>query len=313
MYMQQFIQAFAGDESLALCRAMAIANGNQSLDHQTLTQDEAKRHIISYTQVPSFHQWEELSEEIFEALSGKTNEEASHYIHKIHMKLRHVAAYFHSTGKTENHTLINAYFSCIKATLTKARQVLEAVGYCDSIDLSIYNHKWNKPSFHAIAGIGLALERLGNIIQGCLYESHSAKTIFDYEKENGVLLVKDITTESLAKAMDWTLELAESHMHIQPGQKRKIVPLSTIEELAAAITDGKITKDGALQCSNREFVQYCYDHRYFLPLNKADWKPIDSLLKARNGKVLTADILSKVAHQLDKEGYIEKATRYSKR
>ncbi len=68
MYVQQFIQSFAGDESLALCRAMAIANGNQSLDHQTFTQDEAKRHIISYTQVPSFHQWEEL----FEALSGKT-------------------------------------------------------------------------------------------------------------------------------------------------------------------------------------------------------------------------------------------------
>lgn len=312
MYMQQFIQTFAGDESLALCSAMAVANGNQSLDSQAITQESAKRYIVSCVHVPSFDQWDELTEEIFSAIHGKTAEEISHYIHRVHMKLRHVAGYFRSTGKTENHSRVNAYFTCIKATLTRARQVLESVGYRDSIDLGLYNHKWNKTSFHAIATIGLALERLGNIIQGCLYETGSAKTIFDYEKENGVILVSDITTESLAHAMDWTLELAQTRMHVTTGQNRKIAPLSTIAELAAAIRDSKINAYGALLCSNREFVLYCYEHRYFLPLNTPDWKPVDSLLKARNGKILTAGALAKVAHQLDKEGYFDKQVRYSK-
>ena len=43
----------------------------------------------------------------------------------------------------------------------------------------------------------------------------------------------------------------------------------------------------------------------FLPMHKADWKPIDNLLYSQKGKLLTAEALAKVYQQLKKEAYID--------
>jgi hypothetical protein len=57
---------------------------------------------------------------------------------------------------------------------------------------------------------------------------------------------------------------------------------------------------------------YCYEHRFFLPLNKKDWKKIDGMLTSDQGKTLSAGDLAKVAQQLNKEFYFDKAIRYGK-
>jgi len=57
---------------------------------------------------------------------------------------------------------------------------------------------------------------------------------------------------------------------------------------------------------------YCYDHCFFLPLNKKDRRKIDGLLTSDQGKILTSGDLAKVAQQLSKEGYFDKKIRYGK-
>lgn len=94
--------------------------------------------------------------------------------------------------------------------------------------------------------------------------------------------------------------------------KKIIAPLSTIPELAQAKKDLQIDDKGHLLVSNRAFVMYCYEHRFFLPLNKKDWKKIDGMLTSDQGKTLSAGDLAKVAQQLNKEFYFDKAIRYGK-
>lgn len=179
------------------------------------------------------------------------------------------------------------------------------------IPLGDYNRKWDKKSFHDIRTIGLALERLGNIIQGCLYENDIRTPVFDYQSQCGVKLVDTITTDSIAISMDWTQTMAQYYL-ASTDTKKIIAPLNTIPEIKQVIKDNQIDDKGHLLVSNRAFVMYCYEHRFFLPLNKKDWRKIDGLLTSDQGKTLSAGDLAKVAQQLNKEFYFDKALRYGK-
>ena len=60
-YVNEYIQTFAGEAALSLLRCMAIANGNNSLDSITLTQSEATRYIVTYSQnvsLADYNNWE---------------------------------------------------------------------------------------------------------------------------------------------------------------------------------------------------------------------------------------------------------------
>ena len=295
---------------------MAVANGNNSLDSITLTQSEATRYIVTYQENPAietYHSWKELREEIYTTIHNYRTDTISlrRYICRMLMDVRLPAAYYHCSERTDQNALdVNAFFACIMNCLQKAHTMLEAVGYL-KIPLGDYNHKWDKPCFHDIRTIGLALERLGNIIQGCLYENDIRIPVFDFQSQCGVKLVETITTHSLEVSMDWTQTMALHYMGSGDSNKR-IVPLCTIEELAKAMADGQVNDKGHLLVSNRAFVMYCYDHRFFLPLNKKDWRKIDGLLTSDQGKTLTSGDLAKVAQQLNKEFYFDKAIRYGK-
>ena len=315
-YVNEYIQTFAGEAALSLLRCMAVANGNNSLDSITLTQSEATRYIVTYQENPAietYHSWKELREEIYTTIHNYRTDTISlrRYICRMLMDVRLPAAYYHCSERTDQNALdVNAFFACIMNCLQKAHTMLEAVGYL-KIPLGDYNHKWDKPCFHDIRTIGLALERLGNIIQGCLYENDIRIPVFDFQSQCGVKLVETITTHSLEVSMDWTQTMALHYMGSGDSNKR-IVPLCTIEELAKAMADGQVNDKGHLLVSNRAFVMYCYDHRFFLPLNKKDWRKIDGLLTSDQGKTLTSGDLAKVAQQLNKEFYFDKAIRYGK-
>ena len=308
-YVNEYMQTFAGEAALSLLRCMAVANGNNSLDSITLTQSEATRYIVTYQENPAietYHSWKELREEIYTTIHNYRTDTISlrRYICRMLMDVRLPAAYYHCTERTDqNSQEINAFFACIMNCLQKAHSMLEAVGYM-KIPLGDYNRKWDKKSFHDIRTIGIALVRLGNIIQGCLYENDIRTPVFDYQSQCGVKLVETLTTDSLVRSLDWTPEMAQYYMNVTDS-KKKIVPLHTIPELKQAIQDEKITEKGVLLVSQRSFVQYCYDNGFFLPLNKKDWERIDSLL--------TSGDLSKVAHQLQKDEFLDHNTRYRKR
>lgn len=315
-YVNEYIQTFAGEAALSLLRCMAVANGNNSLDNIILTQSEATRNIVTYSQnaaISEYNNWEMLMDEIYYELKDIKSDPNSirRYICRMMMKLRVPAAYYHSSKDNANEKAINAFFACIMKSIQKAVTMLEALGYTD-ISLGEYNRKWDKQSFHDICIIGHSLERFGNIIQGCLYENAITTPVFDYQSQCGVKLVESVTADSLIKAMDWTPEMAQYYMNSGDSKKR-IIPLCTIPELKQAIDDGKISEKGVLLVSQRAFVQYCYDNRFFLPLNKKDWERIDSLLSSAQGKTLTSGDLAQVAHQLQKGEYLDHRTRYRKR
>ena len=312
MHVDDFIQTFAGERTLSLLRCMAVANGNLSLDSTSVTLQEAKRYIVTYetdADISDYHDWDALREEIYTALyrCDSNPHRIRRYICRMLMDLRTTASYFHNAHPDANARLVNEFFSCIVRSMRQAVKLLETVGYAS--DLGTYNHKWNKPCFHDITRIGTAIDRLGNMIQGGLYENGYATTIFEYQNQCGVTLLSDITPESLSVSMNWTTDLARFHLGATASTQR-IAPLTTIGELRQAIKDGKINDKGRLLCSNRAFVLYCYDNLMFLPMNKTDWKRIDSLLTSDKGKPLTAEVLSKVSQQLRKEEYIEDRIRF---
>lgn len=166
-YVNEYIQTFAGEAALSLLRCMAVANGNNSLDSITLTQSEATRYIVTYQENPAietYHSWKELREEIYTTIHNYRTDTISlrRYICRMLMDVRLPAAYYHCSERTDqNSQEINAFFACIMNCLQKAHTMLEAVGYL-KIPLGDYNHKWDKPCFHDIRTIGLALERLGH-------------------------------------------------------------------------------------------------------------------------------------------------------
>lgn len=259
---------------------MAVANGNTSLDSTSVTLQEAKRYIVTYetdTDISDCHDWDALREEIYTAMykCDSNPHRIRRYICRMLMDLRTTASYFHNVHPDANARLINDFFSCIVHSMCQAVKLLETVGYTSN--LGTYNHKWNKPCFHDITRIGTAIDRLGNMIQGSLYENGYTTSIFDYQNQCGVTLLADITPESLSASMNWTTELARFHFGVTASTQR-IAPLTTIGELRQAIKDGKIYDKGRLLCSNRAFVLYCYDKLMFLLMNKTDWIRIDNLL-----------------------------------
>ncbi len=73
MHFGNFISTYCGNESRALCRAMSIAKGFQSLDNFTLTQDEALKFVASYNSSAdlscyTYCHWKELHDEIYNNL-----------------------------------------------------------------------------------------------------------------------------------------------------------------------------------------------------------------------------------------------------
>ena len=250
-YVNEYIQTFAGEAALSLLRCMAVANGNNSLDSTTLTQSEATRYIVTYSQNASladYNNWEMLMDEIYYELKDMKSDPNSirRYICRMMMKLRLPAAYYHSPKDNANDKAINAFFACIMRSIQKAITMLEALGYTD-ISLGEYNRKWDKQSFHDVCIIGNSLERFGNIIQGCLYENAINTPVFDFQSQCGVKLVESVTADSLIRSMDWTPEMAQYYMHSGDSKKR-IIPLCTIPELKQAIDDGKVNEKGVTAC-----------------------------------------------------------------
>ena len=161
-YVNEYIQTFAGEAALSLLRCMAVANGNNSLDSITLTQSEATRYIVTYSQNASladYNNWEMLMDEIYYELKDMKSDPNSirRYICRMMMKLRLPAAYYHSPKNNANEKAINAFFACIMKSIQKAITMLEALGYTD-ISLGEYNRKWDKQSFHDVCIIGNSLE-----------------------------------------------------------------------------------------------------------------------------------------------------------
>lgn len=316
MSLQHFKTAFGGHEAITLCQSLAVANGNQSLHDTTLSQSEAKRYIATWQgdlSLFSSPQWTLLAEEIYQLLDEcKENpHKIKREVCKILMHFRKVAPYFfHINNENTNQVNINGYFRCIIKTFHEAQRTLHAIGHSIGITSGEFDSKWNKPIFQAIAQIGIALETLANIIQGCLYEHGIKTSLFEYQKACGIALTSEITPESLAQSMDWTIEMAKDYMNISSEEDKKIVPLSTIPELKKAMEDGVIDSDGNVQCSDRQLVMYFYEHRMFLPLNKKDFRRIDRLLTSQRKTTIHCGDLSKVAQQLRKDDLIEDHIRY---
>ena len=161
MFVDRFQKEFAGEDTLSLLRCMAVANGNASLDGTAISELEAKRCIIDY-QSPAhthFADWSGLAREIHYLLeeAGPNPTKLQYEVFHLHLPLKDTAAYFRSKpAASPNQKAINAFFRCITSSIGRANRLLEGIGYGDKIHLGDYNHKWNKPSFHAVARTGLA-------------------------------------------------------------------------------------------------------------------------------------------------------------
>lgn len=307
MFVDRFCQKFAGEDTLSLLRCMAVANGSLSLDGTTISEIEAKRFIVSYQQPDTkpFDQWPNLTKEIHDRIEecNGNPKKIEYQIFQLHLPLQNVAAYFQSKpAAPKNQKAINAFFHCITSSIDKAHLLLEGLGFGDRANLGDYNHKWNKPSFHAVAHTGLALERYGNIIQGCLLENDIKTPLSEYERRCGIILTDTITADSLAKSMTWPLDLA--HYYIQDG----IVPeedpeaaavavkaktnFTEYQELLHALQSGLIDKTGRLLKPRAAFVRFCTEHKYFGGCLLNDWRPIDSLLTDSKGRPVTAEKLA---------------------
>ena len=84
-YVNEYIQTFAGEAALSLLRCMAVANGNNSLDSITLTQSEATRYIVTYSQnvsLADYNNWEMLMDEIYYELKDMKSDPNSNSLPK---------------------------------------------------------------------------------------------------------------------------------------------------------------------------------------------------------------------------------------
>ena len=139
MPLQAFISAYASKEAQTLCRDMAVADGNLSLDHITTTSSDAIRHIINYTHEEShisFTRWDDLARYLYDKIREckKDQLQIKNVVTQIYMQVKTVAAYFHNLSHTDtNQEKINHYFNCIITTLKYAHHVLEALGYKASV------------------------------------------------------------------------------------------------------------------------------------------------------------------------------------
>lgn len=221
MFVDHFQEKLAGGEdTLSLLLCMAVANGNLALDGTPITEVKAKRYIIDYPSPNHAHftDWQNLSKEIHDRIENCdcNPRKIEYHIFQLHLPIKDIAAYFHSKPTaTKNQRAINAFLHCVTASIAQAQRRLEGVGFGSRANLGDYNHKWNKPCFHAVAQTGKALERHGNIIQGCLFENDVKTPLSEYERRCGIILTEAITADTLSLSMNWPEDLA--HYYIQDG------------------------------------------------------------------------------------------------
>lgn len=307
MALQKFISIFGGHEALALCQNLAIAHSNTFLQGCNITPFEAHKFLVENPIDPdqfiyNKSDWNKLKREIKDTFRSYKSDKSyfKDFIFEICMQLRHVAAYFFPKTKSKTSTI----FDCVVNTYRKAIQAQVAESESDVISSGVTNPKWNREALRSIARIGIALQKLANIIQGCLYANGISTTLYQYQKKCGVTLTTEITVSSLAEAMDWTTELAQYWMRTkQPGSSTNL-SLNDIPELNQAIRDGQIKEDGTLKVAQRQIIIYFCKNKMFSSLDKEALDEIDGLLKTKKGVTLRSSDLSKVASQLIYHGDI---------
>lgn len=315
MALQKFIDIFGGHEALTLCQNLAIAHSNTLLSGASITPHEAARFLVENTInhkqfVYDNKDWAELRAELKERFRQYKSDNSffKDFVCEILQALRHVAAFFTriSNNKRQNK---NSIFCCIVDTYRKAIQTRAAKS--DSTSYGVTNPKWNRETLQSIARIGIALEKIANIIQGCLYSNGIKQTLYFYQDCCGVNLSIELTVASLAEAMDWTDKYAQSCMHTITPKNPENLPLNTIPELREAILDGKIKEDGTICVKKPALIRYFLENSMFLPLEKESLDQIDGLLKTKDGKPISSSDLSKETSQLQKRGKILREDRDS--
>ncbi len=307
MHVDAFIQTFAGEDTLSLLRCMAVANGNSSLDDTVILQQDALRYIIDYhpAQPCERTDWKTLAEEIYESISrcGPDPFKIGRYIYRILLLFRDIAPYFHSPKNADtNQKAINAFFQCITSSMRRAARMLEAVGYGAKGNLYSYNHKWDKPSFHAVAHTGITLETLGYVVQGCLLENGITTPILQYQDDCGVVLLDEVVPEQLATSMNWTINLARHYCTLMDGYRNATITTiagnqnhPTIGEFPAllhTIEARLFDSTGRLLKPRSQFVRFCAENHNFGGLLLNDRRPIDGLLTDSKGRPVTAGKLA---------------------
>ena len=317
MALQKFISIFGGHEALALCRNLAIAHSNALINGSNITPYEAARFLVHNTINPSQFayddkDWAKLRAELKEKFRQYKSDRSffKDFICEILQALRHVASFF-TTASDNKKQNTNSIFRCIVDKYRNATQANAAKP--DSTDklYGAINSKYNRETLHSIARIGIALEKLANIIQGCLYANGIKQTLYYYQNCCDVNLSTELTTASLAEAMDWTDKYAQSCMRTIKPSNPENLPLNTIPELREAILDEKIKEDGTICVAKSALIRYFLDNSIFLPLDKAALNQIDGLLKTKNGEPISSQDLSNETSQLQKRGKILREERDS--
>ncbi len=153
-----------------------------------------------------------------------------------------------------------------------------------------YTKKWCNATGRLLAKVEFGLQFLGYIIQGSLLENGSDYTIFDFERECGVILVRKIEPLDLVNSMGWTKSLALTYLPetILYSSSSKL-KWSDFPELQQAHKDGMIDNNGRLTTNRAAFVRYCREKKFFGNLLLEDWKPINNVLKMKNGRQISAE------------------------
>ena len=315
MALQRFIDIFGGHLALTLCQNLAIAHSNALLEGSSITPYEASRFLVKNTIDPKQfvydnNDWARLRSELKEKIRQYKSDTCffRDFICGLLQDLRHVAAFF---TPAINNKKQKSIFSCIVDTYRKATQAHVAHSDSDGISYGVTNPKWNRETLRSIARIGIALEKIANIIQGCLYANGIKETLYYYQNYCGVQLTTELNVNSLADAMDWTEKYAQACMRtIKPSNPGNL-PLNTIPELREAILDGKIKEDGTICVKKPALIRYFLENSMFLPLEKESLNQIDGLLKTKDGKPISSSDLSKETSQLQKRGKILREDRDS--
>ncbi len=315
MALQRFIDIFGGHLALTLCQNLAIAHSNAFLGGPSITPYEVAEFLvdnpIGLNQfVYGDKDWERLRSELKEKIRLYKSDTCffRDFICGLLQALRHVAAFF---TPAINNKKQKSIFSCIVDTYRKATQAHVAQSDCDGISYGVTDPKWNRDTIHSIARIGIALEKIANIIQGCLYANGIKETLYYYQNYCGVQLTTELTVNSLADAMDWTEKYAQACMSTIKPSNPENLPLNTIPELREAILDGKIKEDGTICVKKPALIRYFLENSMFLPLEKESLNQIDGLLKTKDGKPISSSDLSKETSQLQKRGKILREERDS--
>ena len=154
-----------------------------------------------------------------------------------------------------------------------------------------YDAEWKKPEYTLMFKVQYGLRNLGYIIEGALLENGVNASIFDYERECGVVLVRKVAPIDLVNAMNWTRNLAESYLPEEITYATKKTKWSEFPELQDAHASGIIDNRGRLKTTMSDFVRFCMRRKYFGQMHLKDWKPIDKAIINKSGSPITAAAL----------------------